>query len=156
EERRQLRVLAARVDPQPCAGVEERRHLVDPLADAGAGRPVEMDGDHRRSLTPRRYTAPMAKTILILVGPEYEDLEVWYPKLRLEEAGYWVRLAGTGEREYRGKHGYPCPVDGVVGDFPASGLAGIIAPGGWAPDKLRRDGTVLDRVRELHAAGKMV
>src|SRR2546428_467871 len=38
------------------------------------------------------------KTILMLVGPEYEDLEVWYPKLRLEEAGYPVVLAGMGEQ----------------------------------------------------------
>lgn len=98
----------------------------------------------------------MVRTILILVGPEYEDLEVWYPKLRLEEAGFEVKLAGTGEREYRGKHGYPCPVDGRVQDFPAGGLAGIVAPGGWAPDKLRRDAEVLKRVREVHAAGKMV
>jgi protease I len=97
-----------------------------------------------------------AGTVLVLVGPEYEDLEVWYPKLRLEEAGYEVRLAGTGEREYRGKHGYPCAVDGRVADFPASGLAGIVAPGGWAPDRLRRDPEVLARVREVHAAGKMV
>lgn len=98
----------------------------------------------------------MRETILILVGPEYEDLEVWYPKLRLEEAGYTVKLAGIGEREYRGKHGYPCPVDGHVRDFPAAGLSGILAPGGWAPDKLRRDPDVLARVREVHAAGKMV
>jgi protease I len=47
-------------------------------------------------------------------------------------------------------------VDGKVADFPASGLAGIVAPGGWAPDRLRRDPAVLERVRELHAAGKMV
>ena len=95
-------------------------------------------------------------TILILVGPEYEDLEVWYPKLRLEEAGYETPLAGTGESVYRGKHGYPCPVDGHVRDFPADALAGILAPGGWAPDKLRRDRDVLARVREVHEAGKMV
>ena len=95
-------------------------------------------------------------TILMLVGPEYEDLEVWYPKLRLEEAGHAVKLAGMGEASYRGKHGYPCPVDGHVRDFPATQLAGIIAPGGWAPDKLRRDPDVLARVREVHQAGKLV
>ncbi len=98
----------------------------------------------------------MRGTILILVGPEYEDLEVWYPKLRLEEAGWGVKLAGLGERDYRGKHGYPCRVDGVVGDFPAASLAGIVAPGGWAPDRIRRDRQVLQRVREVHEAGKMV
>jgi protease I len=96
------------------------------------------------------------RTVLILVGPEYEDLEVWYPKLRLEEAGYETRLAGIGESLYRGKHGYPCPVDGHVRDFPADQLAGILAPGGWAPDKLRRDRDVLARVREVHEAGKMI
>lgn len=95
-------------------------------------------------------------TILMLVGPEYEDLEVWYPKLRLEEAGYEVKVAGLGEKEYRGKHGYPCQADGTVRDFPASSLAGLIAPGGWAPDKIRRDPEVLERVRQVHASGKLV
>jgi len=96
------------------------------------------------------------RTILVLVGPEYEDLEVWYPKLRLEEAGFEVKLAGLGEGTYRGKHGYPCPVDGSIADFPAADLDGLVAPGGWAPDKLRRDPEVLRRVREVHEAGKMV
>jgi protease I len=95
-------------------------------------------------------------TILMLVGPEYEDLEVWYPTLRLEEAGYTVKLAGLGESEYRGKHGYPCQTDGHVKDFPADGLLGIVVPGGWAPDKLRRDVSVLAHVREVHAQGKLV
>ena len=99
---------------------------------------------------------PETKTVLILVGPEYEDLEVWYPKLRLEEAGFVVRLAGLGEREVRGKHGYPCHPDGRVTDFPADGLAGLVAPGGWAPDRLRRDADVLRVVREVHEARKMV
>lgn len=95
-------------------------------------------------------------TILILVGPEYEDLEVWYPKLRLEEAGYETVLAGIGETSYAGKHGYPAKMDGHVREFVADTLAGIVAPGGWAPDKLRRDPEVLRRVREVNEAGKMV
>ena len=98
----------------------------------------------------------MAQTILILVGPEYEDLEVWYPKLRLEEAGYEAPLAGIGEPRYSGKHGYPCVVDGHAKDWNAHDLAGIIAPGGWAPDKIRRNADVLQLVRDLHATGKLV
>jgi protease I len=94
--------------------------------------------------------------VLMLVGPEYEDLEVWYPLLRLREAGYDVVVAGLGEARYAGKWGYPCPTDGVVADFPASSLAGLIAPGGWAPDKLRRDPVVLERVREMHVAGRLI
>ena len=95
-------------------------------------------------------------TIVCLVGPEYEDLEVWYPKLRLEEAGYDVPLVGMGETSYRGKHGYPAAVDGHAKEFDAGSLAGIIAPGGWAPDKLRRDPSVLRLVREIDGAGKLV
>jgi protease I len=95
-------------------------------------------------------------TFLILVGPDYEDLEIWYPKLRVEEAGYEVVLAGLGESSYRGKHGYPCKVDANVHEVPAKGLAGVLAPGGWAPDKIRRDEHALERVRELHKAGKVI
>jgi protease I len=95
-------------------------------------------------------------TFLILVGPEYEDLEVWYPKLRLEEAGYETVLAGIGASSYRGKHGYPCSVDAHVRDVPASSVVGLLAPGGWAPDKIRRDTDALQRVREVHLAGKLV
>lgn len=95
-------------------------------------------------------------TFLILVGPEYEDLEVWYPKLRVEEAGVPTALAGIGESSYRGKHGYPCAVDGHVRDYKAADLVGILAPGGWAPDKLRRDPDVLQLVRDVNAAGRLV
>jgi protease I len=95
-------------------------------------------------------------TVLMLVGPEYEELEVWYPKYRLEAAGYDVPIAGMGDPKYIGKWGYPCAVDGNVRDFMADSLAGIIAPGGWAPDKLRRDKVVLDLVRGVHSAGGLV
>lgn len=96
------------------------------------------------------------ETVVVLVGPEYEDLEVWYPRLRLEEAGYDVRFAGIGEKTYRGKHGYPCTVDCHVNEVSAATLAGVVAPGGWAPDKLRRVPEVLDLVRDVDAAGGMI
>ena len=95
-------------------------------------------------------------TVAILVGPEYEDLEVWYPKLRLEEAGYSTPLTGMGEKKYMGKWGYPAPVDLQVEDVDPATLAGIVAPGGWAPDKLRRIPRVLDLVRAVDANKRMV
>lgn len=98
----------------------------------------------------------MADTIAILVGPEYEDLEVWYPKLRLEEAGCDTPLIGIGEPQYRGKHGYPCNVDRQIDEVSARELVGIVAPGGWAPDKIRRDERVLSLVQEVDGAGGMV
>lgn len=99
----------------------------------------------------------MSKGIIaILVGPEYEDLEVWYPKLRLEEAGYTTPLVGMGDAKYAGKWGYPATVDQSVADIDPATLVGVLAPGGWAPDKLRRDARVLDLVRAVHTAGGLV
>lgn len=95
-------------------------------------------------------------TVLCFVGPEYEDLEIWYPKLRLEEAGFDVPLVGMGDASYRGKHGYPATVDGHARDYIGAEIAGIIAPGGWAPDKLRRDKDVLAITRSAHEAGKLI
>ncbi len=95
-------------------------------------------------------------TIAILVGPEYEDLEVWYPKLRLEEAGFDTPLVGMGDAKYSGKWGYPAVVDRHVSDVDPASLRGVLAPGGWAPDKLRRDAAVLAMVRSVHAANGLV
>ena len=36
----------------------------------------------------------MAQHVLILAGADYEDLELWYPKLRLLEANVNVTVAG--------------------------------------------------------------
>jgi protease I len=98
----------------------------------------------------------MIGRVAYFVGPEYEDLEVWYPKLRLEEAGFEVPLVGIGEATYSGKHGYPARVDMHVDQLDITQCDGIIVPGGWAPDKLRRIPAVLQAVRDAHAAGKMI
>ena len=95
--------------------------------------------------------------ILILVGDDYEDLELWYPKLRIEEAGGHVVLAGLREgHTYSGKHGYPCTSDACIAEMEEGDFHGIVIPGGWMPDKLRRDAKVLDLVREFAARGKLV
>lgn len=98
----------------------------------------------------------MTKTIAILVGPDYEDLEVWYPKLRLEAAGFAAPLVGTGGATFSGKHGYPALVETDLKNVDPAKLAGVVAPGGWAPDKLRRDPAVLDLVRAVHGRGALV
>lgn len=95
--------------------------------------------------------------ILIFVGEIYEDLELWYPKLRLEEAGAHVTLAGPeAEKTYSGKHGYPCVADAAIDDMEARDFHGVVCPGGFMPDKLRRDPKVLGLIREFSAAGKLV
>jgi protease I len=100
----------------------------------------------------------MAKQqILMFVGDIYEDLELWYPKLRLEEAGYEVVLAGQkANTVYAGKNGYPCSSDAAIADMRGEEFTGLVVPGGFMPDKLRRDPAVLDLVRHFAESGKLV
>ena len=101
---------------------------------------------------------PLANSkILIFVGDDYEDLELWYPKLRLMEAGAQVTVAGPkAEREYQGKNGYPCISDAAIAAMEAKDFDGIVVPGGFMPDKLRRDPKVLELVRQFSEAEKLV
>ncbi|HVJ81350.1 MAG TPA: type 1 glutamine amidotransferase domain-containing protein [Planctomycetia bacterium] len=101
---------------------------------------------------------PLAgKKIAVLVGTDYEDLEVWYPVLRLREAGADVPIAGQEAGVvYAGKHGYPCKSSHRIDALKAADLAGIVVPGGWMPDKLRRDPALLGLIRALHEQGKLI
>lgn len=95
--------------------------------------------------------------ILILAGDDYEDLELWYPKLRLQEAGMGVTVAGAeADKTYSGKHGYPVKTDAAITDTETRDFQGIVLPGGWMPDKLRRDPKVLALVREFHRDEKLI
>ena len=97
------------------------------------------------------------KRFLIFVEDNYEDLELWYPKLRLEEAGAHVTLAGPeADKTYLGKHGYPAVSDGDIPEMVADDFDGVVCAGGWMPDKLRRNLKVLELLQEFNADGKMI
>ena len=96
------------------------------------------------------------KSILIFAGPLYEDLELWYPKIRLEEEGARTVVAGTGERTYQGKRGYPLTVDASVDDLSSASFDGLVIPGGYAPDIMRRSAKLLQLTCEIFQAGKPV
>jgi len=97
------------------------------------------------------------KRVLIFAAPMYEELELWYPKLRLEEAGAATVVAGVGERTCLGKRGaYPVTVDAHVDEVQARDFDGLVIPGGYAPDILRRHARVLSLTREIFEAGKPV
>lgn len=103
------------------------------------------------------HTILSGRRVLLFVGDDYEDLELWYPKLRLVEAGAEVTVAGPKSGgHYRGKHGYPCVADAAIADMDAGPFDGLVVPGGFMPDKLRREAKVLDLVRGFAAAGKLV
>jgi protease I len=98
----------------------------------------------------------MQNVLLAFVDDLYEDLELWYPKLRLEEAGYTVRLAAAEIKVYSGKHGYPAKADLKLEEARSAEFAGLLIPGGFMPDKLRRDPKVLSLTREFFEQGKLV
>jgi protease I len=98
-----------------------------------------------------------SRRVLTFVDDVYEDLELWYPKLRLTEAGAAVVVAGPqAGAKYAGKHGYPCVSDAAIAEMRSSDFDGLVIPGGFMPDKLRRDPRVLELVREFAGASKLV
>src|SRR5438552_15030191 len=96
----------------------------------------------------------MNKSILSFVDDLYEDLELWYPKLRLEEAGYTTRLAGLDLKSFRGKHGYPAAAESLISEVKSADFLGLLVPGGVMPDKLRREPNVLQGTREILGHGE--
>jgi protease I len=99
----------------------------------------------------------VAKKILALIGEDFEDLELSYPVLRLREEGCLVDLVGEeAGHVYHGKYGVPFASDLSFDQVEAKDYDGILVPGGWAPDKLRRFPKVLQLVREMNDAGKPI
>lgn len=97
------------------------------------------------------------KRIVVLVEDLYEDLELWYPLLRLREAGAETLVAGPGQpREFTSKHGYPVRSDLNVADVRSDDFDGVVIPGGYAPDRMRRCPELLAMVRQFAEAGRMV
>ncbi|MDO4288338.1 MAG: type 1 glutamine amidotransferase domain-containing protein [Eubacterium sp.] len=100
----------------------------------------------------------MTKKIIALISDDFEDLELWYPVHRLrEEDDVEVHVVGEAAgKTYIGKYGVPCTSDYAFGDIDPEDYDGILVPGGWAPDKLRRFPVVLDMVRAMDREQKPI
>ncbi len=99
----------------------------------------------------------LMRSILVFVHDIYEDLELWYPKIRLEEAGFKTASAGPeAGKIHNGKHGYPCKADLSFDSVKADSFAGLVIPGGYAPDKIRRYPKALEIVRQMNESKKMI
>jgi len=97
------------------------------------------------------------RRVLIFVGDDYEDLELQYPKYRLREAGAEVVVAGLEAGvAHLGKHGYPQLAEAAVGDLSPDGFDALVVPGGWMPDKLRRDDAVKAITKAVADADKPI
>ncbi len=99
----------------------------------------------------------LGKQILAFVGDIYEDLELWYPKLRLIEAGATFIVAGEeASVTYTGKNGYPCKSDIRIDDARSTDFDAVLLPGGFMPDRLRRLVAVKRLIAEFSEQKKCV
>ncbi len=98
------------------------------------------------------------RTACVFVENDYQELEAWYPILRLQEAGYAVDVVGRSATapHYRGRNGYPCSATHTADQVLATDYDIVVIPGGWAPDKLRMDADVLQIVQKAMAARRIV
>jgi protease I len=97
------------------------------------------------------------KRVAVLAENMYQELELWYPLLRLREAGAETFVVGTGSADtYTSKHGYPVQVDVTADQVSAGDVDAVVVPGGYAPDLMRRYPAMVKLVRDVFEQGKVV
>jgi protease I len=97
------------------------------------------------------------KRIAILVDNFYQEMEVWYPYFRLQEAGAEIVTVGAKANEtYTSKLGYPVRSARSYDDVKPSEFDGVVVPGGYAPDHIRRHPKAIQLVKSLDGEGKLV
>ncbi len=95
--------------------------------------------------------------VAILVEDQYQVLEVWYPYLRFREEGIGTVLVGTGrKKEYMSKEGYPALEELSIRNASLDDFDGVVIPGGYAPDMLRRYDEVNEFVRAMFDKKRLV
>ncbi len=94
--------------------------------------------------------------ILQFVSNDFEDLELWCPVMRLREEGIQVDLVAEKKGEYTGKYGVHCEATMTFDEVDPKDYDGVLVPGGWAPDKLRRFPKVLKIVKSMNDDGKLI
>jgi len=98
-----------------------------------------------------------ASRIAVLAENQYQELELWYPLLRLREAGAeCFVVAPKAGATYTSKLGYPVVSDLAVGDVDASEFDAVVVPGGHAPEAMRRSADLIDFVRKMDQRGAIV
>ena len=96
------------------------------------------------------------KRVALLVADLYQELEFWYPYYRLQEEGAEVVPVGSKVGVYKSKLGYPAEARLAGKEAKADDFDGIVIPGGYAPDLIRRDEALIGLVREAYEQGKVV
>jgi protease I len=86
----------------------------------------------------------------------YQEMELWVPYYRLKEEGAEVKVVGPEKKTYTSKHGYPVNADVAAAGVSSKDFDGVVIPGGYAPDMMRRYPAMLKLVKDCFAEGKPV
>lgn len=97
------------------------------------------------------------KRVAIIVAQNFQDEEFVYPYYRIMEEEWRVDVATPTGQDMMGKYGVPARATMSTNDLKASDFDCVLLPGGFeSPDRLRICPEVLQFVREMDEAGKLV
>jgi len=94
--------------------------------------------------------------VAVLAENMYQELELWYPLMRLREEGCNVVVVGPAEQTYASKLGYPVKPDLAVGSVDPAMFDAVVIPGGFAPENMRRHRPMIEFVKGVHDRGSLV
>ena len=97
------------------------------------------------------------KNVAILVEDMYNEFEFWYPFYRLKEAGAQVVVVGSARATtFHSKNGLPAVADKGADKVSADEFDGVVIPGGYSPDYMRRSPAMVKLVCDLFSQGRTV
>ncbi|HQK54377.1 MAG TPA: type 1 glutamine amidotransferase domain-containing protein [Sedimentibacter sp.] len=97
------------------------------------------------------------KKIAILIEDLFNERELIYPYYRLLEEGYEVHLVGPKkDAVYTSKSGLTEKSTHASNEIRAEDYDGVVIPGGFSPDFMRRTRATVDFVREMDKLNKPV
>jgi deglycase len=115
-----------------------------------------MTADHPGAAAPKDEASLRGMRAVVLLADGVEDLEYWVTVMRLREAGAEVTAVGMTLDPVKGKHGLAAQADRLASDVDPADVDGLVIPGGWAPDQLRRFPAITDLVRAVSDAEKPI
>ena len=97
------------------------------------------------------------KKIAVLIEDLFNERELIYPYYRLQEEGFEVHLVGSKkDTVYTSKVGLTEKSTHASNEVRAEDYDGVVIPGGFSPDYMRRKKATVDFVRDMDKAGKPV
>ena len=92
--------------------------------------------------------------ILTFVADIFEDLELWYPIIRLKEEGWEVDVVALDKNKtYTGMKG---EANKTYDEVKAEDYDGLLIPGGYAPDILRVEEGCIQLTKDFNDQNKQI